>query len=143
MTDIAPADVIQTVGLQYAVREGGFSLYELRQFKKGIRVTPFIKQCFVDLLERFNNIDPEIKPITQVKRYIQSGFTRAEREDLIINMVFDQGEVTAGELAVVLNLYRDQVRLDLIRLVKAGVLSVVKNNARYNKTYRIAEVSRS
>lgn len=145
MTTLSPADVIKITGSKYAVERGGFSPYEVRQFKDGKNVTPFIEQCFVDLLKRFRGIKPDPCPpigqsaVKPVIRDIKSGLTPEQREDFIINLVYDHGQASAEDVALGLNLYRDQAYFDIKRLVRAGVLSVVSNGATFNKSYEIAK----
>ena len=146
-TKPSPAEVIKITGCKFAITRGGFSYYELRKFMSGKDVTPFIEQCFVDLLNRYRGIKPvpvpppppPVKPerlIKPVLRDFKSGMTVEEREDLIINMVFDRGQASADEMAAALNLYYDQVVFVINRLVRDGVLSVVPGSA-LNKSYEI------
>lgn len=142
---ITPAEVIKITGSKYAVVRGGFSYYEVRQFKEGKNVTPFIEQCFVDLLKRYHGIKPDPCPpispsaVKPGLRDIKSGLSIERREDFIINLVYDHGQASAEDIALGLNLYRDQAYLDIKRLVRAGVLAVVPNGATFNKSYEIAK----
>lgn len=144
----SPADVIEITGCKFAVTRGGFSYYELRQFKQGKNITPFIEQCFIDLLKRYHGVkaarqvptpvpvkfEREVKPVL---RDIKSGMTAEEREDVIINLTFDHGQVSADQLAGALDLCRDQALIDINRLVRDGILSVVPDGAMANKSYEI------
>lgn len=142
----SPADVIEITGCKFAVTRGGFSYYELRKFRAGKDVTPFIEQCFVDLLNKFRGVKPPPAPVPLIKperavilvtREQKSGMTTEEREDLIINLVFNHGQLSADELAGALNLCRDQALIDINRLVRDGVLAVVPDGAIANKSYEI------
>ena len=144
----SPAEVIKITGCKFAATRGGFSYYELRKFRAGIDVTPFIEQCFVDLLNRYRGIKPvpvpppppPVKPerlIKPVLRDFKSGMTVEEREDLIINLLFKHCQLSADELAGALDLRRDQALIDINKLVRDGVLSVVPDGAIANKSYEI------
>jgi hypothetical protein len=142
----SPADVIEITGCKFAMKHGGFSYYELRKFRAGKDVTPFIEQCFVDLMNLYRGIKPPPAPVPVIKpervvnlvtREQKSGMTTEEREDLIINLVFNHGQLSADELAGALDLYRDQALIDINRLVRGGVLAVVPDGAMANKSYEI------
>jgi hypothetical protein len=104
------------------------------------------EQHFIDLLNKFRGVKPPPAPVPVIKperavilvtREQKSGMTTEEREDLIINLVFNNGQLSADELAGALNLCRDQALIDINRLVRDGVLAVVPDGAIANKSYEI------